>query len=129
MVDNGTATCGAGDAICVLPGSVPECDSCLPCGGNYWLQHKETVQLKDEPAANPCTTLPCVHPGEKKNTHGDYRLVMGTACAWLVWTVILWFVAYRKLKQNTPANAAGGVRVGRIQDESREGLIAAAERS
>jgi hypothetical protein len=101
----------------------------LPCGGNYWLQHKETVQLKDEPAANPCTTLPCVHPGEKKNTHGDYRLVMGTACAWLVWTVILWFVAYRKLKQNTPANAAGGVRVGRIQDESREGLIAAAERS
>ena len=37
--------------------------------------------------------MPCVHPAGPKNIHGDYRTVMGVACGWLIWTVILWTVA------------------------------------
>lgn len=125
VFDNSTDACGAGDAKCILAGSVPGCDSCLPCGGEHWLHHKGVPQLKDQPAANPCATLPCVHPGVPKNSHGDYRLVMGCACAWLLWTVVFWTVAYRMLKRKTTASTAGDAQVGNIQESSRERLLAA----
>ena len=119
--DNATAAgCGVGDSTCQLPGSVPGCSGCLPCGGQFWLDHPDQPQFAGEPAgANPCATQACVHPGGPKNIHGNYRLVMGTACAWLAWTVIFWAVAYRKFKNE------GGSSRGSIQqkDDTKESLL------
>ena len=97
----------------------------MPCGGAYWLQHPEYAQLHGQPAENPCATLPCVHLGHhSKTSHGDYRLVMGTACGWLLWTVILWSVAYRKFKRGSSVGGASVASVGNVQDDSRESLLA-----
>ena len=92
-------TDGCGDVgNCTMPGSPSTCDSCTNCGG-----------------AEYCATSPCVHPGEHRNFHGNYRLVMGLACGWLLWAVGLWAVSVRLLSKRPN----GGTSV----QEAKVGLL------
>jgi hypothetical protein len=40
------------------------------------------------------------------NFHGDYRLVMGLACVWLLWAVLLWGWAGRIMRRRQSSLAA-----------------------
>lgn len=117
-VASDTQGCGDNGAcrlsnLSVVPKS---CPNCSPCGGQQWIDDP-SVEQYGQGAANPCTTMPCVHPDGPKNIHGDYRLVMGVACGWLIWTVIMWTVAQRLLKRK--GTGAGS-------EDAKEGLLGVA---
>eukprot|EP01052_Picozoa_sp_SAG31_P031350 SAG31_NODE_3312_length_4432_cov_2.870298_5_plen_252_part_01 len=62
-----------------------------------------------------CLDLPCIavegsNTMPNFNSHGDYRLVMGYACAWLMWPIVLWYVAKTILQKQDEVNSKKAVR-------------------
>jgi MFS family permease len=76
--------------------------------------------------ARYCETGACVHPEGPMNFHGNYRLVMGVACVWLVWSVLSWGGATLLLRRRSSSLLQGIARGsldsslvhGELQNES-----------
>lgn len=94
---DGAASPGGGGCAVACNTSVCATHNTTACGGEEY-----------------CATGACVHPSGAANFHGDFRLVMGLACVWLVWAVLLWGWAGRMMRQRETALLAPGLERGSV---------------